>query len=183
MRVVDDIDDSVVDCLQRGGVVVLRTDTLYGIVTRADNQAAVQRVYDIKGRDDTKPSIVLIASHEQLFDELRDAFHQIVDTYWPGPVSIVLPSVHAQQWITRGTGTVAYRLPADDRLRTLIAQAGPLIAPSANPQGQPPATTVQQAIGYFADTVDTYVDGGEVSDLTPSQLLRVDDHGEVERLR
>lgn len=173
----------IANFLVAGKVGVLRTDTLYGLVCRADNRIAVERIYSIKGRDDDKSPIVLIANQRQLFDRPSDATGQFLKTVWPGKTSVILPSCNAPSWLERGNKSVASRLPDNIWLQKLLPQTGPLIAPSANPQGESPARTVQQAISYFGDTVDFYVDGGEVVDNTPSQLLRVKSDGEIERIR
>jgi len=167
--------------LLSGGVGVLRTDTLYGLVAVAENQAAVERVYTLKSRDETKSPIVLIASIDQVFDTC-DAPASL-DSYWPGKVSIVLPSMTAPSWIQRGNRSVAYRLPDDMALQNLLKTTGPLIAPSANPEGSTPASTITEAIAYFGDAVDFYVDGGTVTDTTPSKLIRISQSGDVEALR
>ncbi len=179
----DSNDPEVVKTLQHGGVVILRTDTLYGVLARADDDAAVSKVYALKDRDEKKSPIVLISSTDQLFDEPTDLVKQMIAQVWPGKVSVIMPSVHAPVWIRRENNSVAYRLPADKALRELIAKTGPLIAPSANPEGCEPAMSVEEAFDYFGEGVDAYVDGGNVYDDTPSQLLLVRDDGTVERLR
>ena len=166
-----------------GKVGVLRTDTLYGLVCRADNQVAVERIYRVKGRDNDKSPIVLIANQQQLFDGPTPVMGQFLETVWPGKISVIIPSASAPRWIERRNTSVAYRLPGSAWLRSLLAWTGPLIAPSANPEGQPPAQTIQQAIDYFGNSVDFYVDSGEVIDESPSQLLRMNVAGEIERLR
>lgn len=166
-----------------GKVGVVRTDTLYGILAKATDQVAVERIFVIKGRSDQKAPIVLVASISQLFDTPTEVEKRLLEKVWPGKVSVIIPSENAPAWIERGNRSVAYRLPADEALRKLIEQTGPLIAPSANPQGEPPAMTVSEAIHYFGNDVDFYVDGGTVTDDTPSQLLRIDSSGEVEQLR
>jgi L-threonylcarbamoyladenylate synthase len=176
-------DQEIATRLLAGEVGVLRTDTLYGLVCRADNQAAVERIYRAKGRDGNKSPIVLIASQRQLFDGPSEAMMQLLSTVWPGKISVIIPSDNAPSWIERRNNSVAYRLPANAWLQRLLAQTGPLIAPSANPQGRQPAQTVRRAVDYFGDAIDFYVDGGEVTDDTPSQLLRMDAAGLVERLR
>lgn len=169
--------------LVAGKVGVLRTDTLYGLICRADNQTAVERIYQVKGRDSDKSPIVLIATQQQLFDGLTPVMEQFLETVWPGKISVIIPSACAPHWIERCNTGVAYRLPDNAWLRSLLAWTGPLIAPSANPEGQPPAQTIQQAIDYFGDSIDFYVDSGEVTDESPSQLLRMNVGGEIERLR
>lgn len=176
-------DPQIADILNAGGVGVLRTDTLYGIVANADNKSAVQRVYELKGRDETKSPIVLISSSDQLFDQPDETLKAYVDSVWPGPVSIIFPSTKAPLWIRRGNDSVACRLPDDADLQNLVTATGPLIAPSANPEGQAPAMDITEAQDYFGDSVDFYVDGGRVIDASPSQLIRVHIDGTIERLR
>lgn len=175
-------DDTIVRRLKEGGVGVLRTDTIYGVVARADNEAAVERVYAVKTRTPSKSPIVLIGDVSQLFDRYDQEVIDRLTLLWPGKNSVILPSVDAPDWLTRGNASVAYRLPDNPELAALIAKTGPLIAPSANPEGQPPAMNVEEAEKYFDDSVDFYVDGGAVTDNTPSKLYRLQDDG-VERLR
>lgn len=171
-RVITEFNDDLVATLQAGSVAVLRTDTLYGIVCRADDERAVARVYQLKHRDETKSPIVLIADQSQLYDTPDNTMRPALDMMWPGTYSIILPTHDAPRWLARDNGSVAYRMPAHDDLRYLLRQTGPLIAPSANLEGEPPALTIQQAIDYFGDEIDIYVDGGEVTDTRPSTLLR-----------
>lgn len=172
----------VVAALRRGGTVVLRTDTIYGIVARADDEDAVARLYQIRSRTPTKKAILLIASTEQMYDTYDTELYQRLLEFWPGPNSIELPSKLAPAWLTRNTGCLSYRMPAHDDLRTLVAKIGPLIAPSANPEGKTPARSIDEAIEYFGDMVDVYVDGGVVGDVEPSRLYRLTPDG-AERLR
>lgn len=176
-------DPEVVRLLQAGGVGILRTDTLYGVVASATNEVAVQRIYELKGRDETKSPIVLVSNQSQVFDAVSDEHERLLGDVWPGPVSVIIPSVDAPVWIRRDNDSVAYRLPKSSELQNLVDQTGPLIAPSANPQSLSPAMTIQQAVGYFGDKVDFYVDGGEVIDPSPSQILQITSSGEVKRLR
>ena len=176
-------DPKIIEILNAGGVGVLRTDTLYGVVARADNEAAVRRVYSLKGRDDDKSPIVLISSIDQLFDDLDEPHAQYVQSVWPGPVSVIVPSHQAPSWIKRGNDSVAYRMPASDELRAMLTQTGPLIAPSANPQGMQPAMNIREAKYYFGDNIDFYIDQGSVQNPEPSQLMRLESDGGVTRLR
>jgi len=175
-------DTELVRLLRAGGIAVIRTDTLYGVVARADIEPAVERVYTVKGRTPTKSPIVLIGQTEDMFDTYGQAELDRLSEVWPGKNSIIFPSDKAPSWVTRGNASVAYRLPGDDALRQLLVKTGPLIAPSANPEGLPPAMDIAEAEHYFGDTVDIYVDGGRVTDDTPSRLYRLNDDG-MERLR
>lgn len=173
-------EPALINLLQSGGVAILRTDTLYGFVARADVESAVERIFQTKGRQADKRFIILIADLDQLYDQAN------VDTsqYWPGPNSLILPAPSAHYWLLRGETTLAYRMPADESLRALLRRTGPLVAPSANPEGELPATNIQTAYDYFGENVDLYVDEGEVpADTPPSKLLRISADGNVERLR
>lgn len=186
MKIVKSLrDPQVAATLTSGGIVVARTDTIYGILARADNEQAVQRVFDVKGRSDYKSPIVLISDREHMLVPLPDAQRKLSETVWPGKVTIAIPidKSTAPAWLHRGNNEFGHRMPADDDLRALIARTGPLIAPSANPEADPPASTIEEAIEYFGEQIDLYVDGGRVEDDTPSQLLRIDEQGNVERLR
>jgi tRNA threonylcarbamoyl adenosine modification protein (Sua5/YciO/YrdC/YwlC family) len=179
----DTTSTKLIDIITGGGVGVLLTDTIYGIVAKADNEAAVQRVYDIKDRTDSKPPIVLIAAISQLYDPLPDGVDETIDGRWPGKNSIILPSPSAPDWLVRGSNGVAYRMPDNALLQRLIRETGPLIAPSANPQGQTPARSIGEAQGYFGDSVDFYVDGGVAFDTRPSNLYTMTVDGYFEQLR
>jgi L-threonylcarbamoyladenylate synthase len=178
----DRLDETIISLLKKGGVGVVRTDTLYGLVADAANEAAVESVFDIKGRQDHKSPIVLISNTNQLFDAIDDKTTELLKKFWPGKNSVILPSVNGPDWITRGNQSVAYRLPADKNVCEFIDKTGPLIAPSANPEGEKPAMAIEEAVSYFGDKVDFYVDGGTVTDDTPSKLLRFGPSG-VEWLR
>ena len=162
--------DELSKTLLRGGIAIMLTDTIYGIVGRADNEATVERIYEAKQRTPSKSPIVLIGDISQMFDAYSDDIARHFAEYWPGSNSLILPSTHAPEWITRGNNSVAYRLPGDENLRALLRVTGPLIAPSANPEGEPPATTIAEAKAYFGDTVDHYEDGGHCATAAPSSL-------------
>src|SRR3990167_5451083 len=91
----DLLTPKLTEMLTEGSVGVLKTDTLYGLVARADNKQAVERIYDIKQRDDSKPLIVLISNISQLYDPLPESIDETVNGLWPGKNSIVLPAPSA----------------------------------------------------------------------------------------
>lgn len=185
MILIPDLDSpKLIEMLKSGAVGVLRTDTLYGIVALANNQTAVERIYEVKHRTPTKSPIVLIADQSQMFEPAPSALQDVLSELWPGPNSIIIPSTAAPEWITRGNGSVAYRQPDNPRLLRLLAAVGPLAAPSANPEGEPPAKSWGEAQGYFGDTVDFYVDGGVVMDDTPSRIYSFSaETGDLEQVR
>jgi L-threonylcarbamoyladenylate synthase len=177
---------AAVPTLRQGGLVVMMTDTIYGIVTDANNQAACERLYAAKGRDADKACIVLIADPAQIWDrESRDAFNLVATQIGPEPTSIVVPAGEATpKWLPRAAdGTIAFRKPADDELIRLLRQSGPLLAPSANTQGELPALNIKEAKHYFGDKVDLYVDGGFAANRPPSRVVRPKADGSLEYLR
>ena len=175
-------NETIVSLLKGGAIGVLRTDTLYGIVASARNERAVERMYAVKRRTPSKSPIVLIASIDQLFDSYGEATLDRLNELWPGKNSVILPSTAAPAWIVRSNASVAYRIPNDELLCQLLRQTGPLIAPSANPEGELPAMSIEEAKRYFGNEVDFYVDGGTVTDDSPSKLYRLQPDG-LERLR
>jgi len=182
MKMFTDINDPMVaEFLHGGKIGVVRTDTLYGVVGLAHSRETVERIFQVKGRSPTKPVLVLIGSEKDLFDAYDISV--FMNGLWPGKNTIILHSPHAPLWITRGVGSVAYRLPDDFNLVKLITSVGSLVAPSANPEGQESARNIDEAVAYFGESVDFYVDGGEVSDNVPSALLLPLSDGTMERLR
>ncbi len=175
----------ILTILARGGVGVMATDTIYGIVGSALKPGTVERIYRLRKRSRAKPFIVLIASRRDLarFGVRPDRkTKKILCKLWPGPVSVILPcALKRFAYLHRGAETIAFRVPAKQSLRRLLAQTGPLVAPSANPEGMPPANTIAQAKQYFGNRVDFYVDGGSARSL-PSTLIAIKD-GTIHILR
>lgn len=172
--------EEAIPLLQKGAVGVLPTDTVYGLVTIAADTAAVERFYALKSRE-KKPGTLIAASTDQLLALGAPASEvEKVARYWPNPLSAVL-SVPGKDYLTQGVGTLAMRVVAPAHIRELLVQTGPLITSSANQPGQPPATNLQEAIDYFGDSVDFYIDGGTVT-AEPSTIVRPTANG-VEVLR
>ncbi len=175
------------EILANDGVVVLPTDTLYGIVGNAFSKKAVQKIYKIKGRNENKPFIVLITSFldlEKFGVKRGEKEAKIFLKFWPGKVSIILPCKLAKfEYIHRGTNSIAFRMigKRSKNLYELINKVGPIVAPSCNTQGNKPAVTNKEAKKYFGDDVDLYIDSGK-KDVPPSKLLKYE-NGEFIVLR
>jgi L-threonylcarbamoyladenylate synthase len=152
--------------LKNNAVGVIPTDTIYGIVGRAMDPKTVARIYRLRKRNPQKPFIILIPAAAALkkfgvrLDKYRQAF---LSEAWPGPVSIILPAASKKfRYLHRGKGSLAFRVPADPALRALLAKTGPLVAPSANWEGKPPARTIKEAQRYFGAGADFYMDAGRI---------------------
>ncbi len=173
-----------------GGVIAFRTDTFYGLGADPLNAEAVRKIWDLKGREDDKPILVLISDLSELdrfsievieanepieVNKANSAFQLAVKLFWPGPLTLVtcaradLPSE-----LTAGTGTIGLRLPADERVRKLVrACGGALTATSANASGQAPASSAEAVQSYFSEGLDMIIDGGYTESTEPSTVVDV----------
>jgi L-threonylcarbamoyladenylate synthase len=148
------------------------TDTLYGLVGSAFSEKAINRIYKIKKRDKKKKLIILISSISDLKKfkiNLTNVQNSTLNKVWPGKVSIIL-------------NNIAFRLPAKKSLIEILKRTGPLVVPSANPEGLKPAENITQAKNYFGDKVDFYVAGGTLKG-EPSVLIKINNKGEIKVLR
>jgi L-threonylcarbamoyladenylate synthase len=175
-------DKRVVEALQDGLVGVLPTDTVYGVVCRAADQSAVKKLYELKSRD-KKPGTIIASSTEQLVNlGLKARYLKPVEHYWPNPISIIIPSTFELPHLHQGVGSLAVRVVNDNKLTDLLSVTGPLLTSSANLPGEPEAKNIDEAQVYFGDTIGFYVDGGDLSNRSPSTVIRVVDDA-VEVLR
>lgn len=166
----------VKEILCQGGVGVLMTDTMYGVVGSALQKKTVARIYKVRNRDLKKPMIILIGSLDELalFGIKASAGTlAVLKKLWPGPVSVILPCKSKKfSYLHKGTNSLAFRLPKDANLRGLLRHVGPLVAPSANTEGKVPARTIREAEKYFGDEVDFYLDNGTQKG-APSTIIQV----------
>jgi L-threonylcarbamoyladenylate synthase len=150
--------------IARGELVVMPTDTVYGVAADAFDADAVQRLLDAKGRGRQSPPPVLIpnlATLDALAAEVPAEVRALVDAFWPGGLTVIVPARESLQWDLGDTaGTVALRMPSNPVALALLAETGPLAVSSANLTGKPAATTVDEARDMLADTVAVYLDGG-----------------------
>ena len=175
----------IADVIAGGGVIAFRTDTFYGLGADPFNRDAVQKIKQLKGREEHKPILIIISDREPLtrFLSARTAtFELLAEAFWPGPLTLIGPAASGvPDEITAGTETVGVRLPGDETVRALVAACGgALTATSANPSHEEPATTAPRVFSYFGDAIDLIVDGGEVEIDQPSTV--VDVSGEEPRL-
>ena len=177
-----DVFNNLTEVLANGGIAVVRTDTIYGIIARASKKRAVEKVYTVKNRDPSKQCIILIPGSGSVRE--HSAVISKYSTPEQPPTSIIVPNTNEHDWLLRGGDTIVYRVVRDDFLKKVVQAVGPVIAPSANPEGMPPARTIEEARAYFGDMVDIYVDGGEVPEDTPaSRIISVGDDGTVTAVR
>ena len=179
------MESEIVKILKNGGVGIMPTDTIYGLVGSATSRKTVFRIYKLRKRNPQKPFIVLIGSLKdlKLFGVKVDGFtRKLLHKVWPGAVSVILPCVRKKFfYLHRGKKTLAFRFPKNKALRDFLKQTGPLIAPSANPEGLGPAQNIERAKKYFGDGVDFYEGTKKMKGL-PSTIIAVK-NGKVEIIR
>ena len=170
--------------LRRGELAVIPTDTVYGVAADAFNPAAVDALLAAKGRGRDMPVPVLVANPQMLaalVGDLPPAAQSLVDTFWPGALTVVVRHTPHLSWdLGEARGTVAVRMPDDALALDLITRTGPLAVSSANRSGHPPATTMLDARLQLGASVAVYLDGGPRPSAVPSSI--VDLTGDTPRL-
>lgn len=163
------------EALRRGELVVLPTDTVYGIAADAFSPTAVGRLLEAKGRGRDMPTPVLVPSArtlDGLVDVVPPAARELVDAFWPGALTLVLPHAATLAWDLGDTrGTVAVRMPLDAVALAVLEKTGPLAVSSANRSGLPPATDCAEAARQLGNAVEIYLDGGVCGDPVPSTIV------------
>jgi len=161
--------------VQRGRLVVLPTDTVYGVGADAFNADAVQRLLDAKGRGRQMPPPVLVSARttlEALASDVPEWARALADALWPGPLTLILRQQPSLQWDLGETrGTVAVRMPDHDVALELLGRTGPLAVSSANRTGLPAATTADEAAEMLGESVRVLLDGGPTPGAVPSTIL------------
>lgn len=159
----------------RGELIVLPTDTVYGIGADAFNAKAVQSLLDAKGRGRSTPPPVLIgdaSALDALAVDIPDVARTLTEKFWPGPLTLVLHAQPSLTWDLGETkGTVGLRIPASQEAIALLKETGPMAVSSANLHGEPSATNAEQAFDYFGESVPVYLNAGESSVGVASTIL------------
>jgi tRNA threonylcarbamoyl adenosine modification protein (Sua5/YciO/YrdC/YwlC family) len=161
--------------VKSGRLVVMPTDTVYGIGADAFDSRAVAGLLAAKGRGRDMPVGVLVGSWDTidgLVLYVPDTARELVRAFWPGALSLVVQQAPSLQWdLGDARGTVMLRMPLQPVALELLRQTGPMAVSSANVSGEPPATTVAQAQGQLGDLVDVYLDGGPSQQQAASTIL------------
>lgn len=165
------------DAVRAGRCVVLPTDTVYGIGCDAFNNNAVETLLATKRRGPDMPVPVLVGSWvtiQGLVREFTETAKTLVEAFWPGGLSIVVPEAPSLPWNLGDTrGTVLLRMPNQPLALELLQETGPMAVSSANISGNPPATTAAEARQQFGDAVPIYLDGGTAEIGKPSTIIDI----------
>lgn len=177
--------------ISRGELVVLPTDTVYGVAADAFSATAVQRLLDAKGRGRQSPPPVLIpnvGTLAALAAEASEPLRDLAAAFWPGALTIITQANPALSWDLGETGgTVALRIPANEVTRELLAETGPLAVSSANKTGMPAAGNAEEALAMLGESVAVYLEDGEARGLASTIIdatqLAADGTGTVRIVR
>lgn len=171
--------------LDRGEIVVVPTDTVYGVAVSPKIPGAIDRVVALKGRERTAPPPFLVGGVDQVWPLLAEGAHTpeltaLINAFWPGGLTMVLPVNPELDWdIGETNGTIALRMPNEPVLLELLRLYGPLAVTSANLTGEPPCESAYTALNVFGDRVGVYLDAGrrgtEAGDQIPSTIIDVTD--------
>ncbi len=164
------------ECIRSGQLVVVPTETVYGVLANVADKEAVERIYQIKGREREKPLTRLLADDSSLVEIIPEgAAQRLAQCYWPGPLTLVLS--------VDGT-SIGYRVPEPNAIRQLILTSGcEVVATSANLTGEAPATSADEACSTLGSKIDLYLDGGPSMLACPSTVVAASADGELTVLR
>lgn len=172
--------DKIVDVIKNGGVVIMPTDTIYGIVADATNEAVIKKVYNLKKRENNKPMLILVNGVEMLenyVDNISDLERKLINHFWPGPLTIVFKKKNISDVLTGGLDTVGVRFPNDELIIDIINKANvPLLSTSVNISGSNTIYSVADIPLEILDGIDFVFDGGECKG-EASTVVKIDGSG------
>jgi L-threonylcarbamoyladenylate synthase len=169
----------LIKMLNAGAIGVIPTDTVYGLVGKASKHRAIDRLYYVKERKH-KAGTTIGASIGQ-FQALGFPYEPLAhaNRYWPASLSVVIDATDVKDYLKAEREALPVRIPDSPLLLDLLTKTGPLMTTSANHPGEPTATSVRQAMAYFGDSVDFYVDVGELGERPPSTIIEISHRGKI----
>ncbi|MDR1588875.1 MAG: threonylcarbamoyl-AMP synthase [Oscillospiraceae bacterium] len=168
--------------IERGGLVAVPTETVYGLCCDGRNAEAVRRLFEVKGRPPDKPVSLLVPDIDAaraVCSDVPSAALRLAEAFWPGPLTMTLPrAACVPDVVTAGGAAVGVRCPRHDvALRLLRMTATPLAAPSANPSGMDSPRDAAAVLDYFGDKIDCVLDGGRCAVGVGSTVVAVESGG------
>jgi L-threonylcarbamoyladenylate synthase len=159
-----------------GSVISLPTDTFYALAADPFNLRAVEQIFQIKGRQDWKPLLLLIDSVDQaetIAQNIPDVFYEIAEEFWPGPLTLILPAANQVPLkITGGTGTVGMRIPNFTLTRLLVQAIDiPVVGTSANLSAHPACASADEVLRQLGGKIELVLDSGKLNSTAPSTIL------------
>lgn len=171
----EDTYDEIVSLLRNGSVLAFPTDTAYGLGADPFNTAAIDRLFQVKGRPETKPILLLVdsLSMAEAVSRPRELFYRVAEKFWPGPLTLITAAApFLPVNVTAGTNTIGLRWPIAPFATALLSRfRKPITATSANRSGEPSAVSAEEVRRQFDDTLDALIDGGPLPARGGSTLL------------
>ena len=169
---------SAIAALQSGNVIVFPTETVYGLGADALNHDAVEKVFQLKGRNPENPIPIIVADQTMLgglIEKIPPLAEKLIDHFWPGPLTLVLQARDdTPKHLLNSRRGVGVRISSHPIATKLVREFGrPLTATSANPSGKQAAPTIEQAENYFSGTIDVFVDGGKLPARIGSSVVEI----------
>lgn len=157
----------IIQSIREGEVVLLPTDTVYGLLADPRSPRAMKHLFELKQRPDGVPVAVLVASFDQAFaiTERNARFGELADAHWPGALTLIAEVAPEQDFHLNSGTTIGVRFPDHDLIRSIASEFGPVAATSANLHGEPTITDPKDAKRVFGADVDVIVDGGVLGDV------------------
>lgn len=163
-----------VSILNKGGLIVFPTDTVYGLAAKFDEDDAIERIYKVKGRDQTKALAVLIGNADQIniiSPGISESAMKLTRVFWPGALTIIVKKREDIKTPLSMDNSIGIRIPDDPFVRQLSELVGPLATTSANRSGYPSTTRIETVLYQIGDSVDLIVNGGECEGGIPSSVV------------
>jgi len=175
-------NNSAIKILKNSGIIIYPTETVYGLGADIFNERAVNKLIEIKGRENTKEiSIAMLEYQIEEYAEVNELASELIEKYLPGPLTLVLKKKEkVPGWIT-STEFVGIRVPETLQIKNILREFGPITSTSANLSGQPAPTTIEEIPGEIKNKVDLILDDGKTKYSGQSTVVKVTDKVEVLR--
>ena len=163
-----------VDVLNHSGLVAFPTDTVYGLAALAFNEASIERLYIVKGRNHTKAIALLMSSLDQLDQvavNITTVARRMAESFWPGPLTLILNRHSSLPGILAPEPTIGVRVPDHPDALALIEKTGPLAVTSANLSGHQPPRTAKEVLAQLNHKIHLIIDGGSTPGGIPSTVV------------
>ncbi|VAV84294.1 TsaC protein (YrdC domain) required for threonylcarbamoyladenosine t(6)A37 modification in tRNA [hydrothermal vent metagenome] len=172
----EDYTREAVAVYKAGGIIAYPTESFYGLGVDPYNEAAVEKLFLLKGRPADKPIPLIVSDMkmvEAIASDLSPVTRKVMERHWPGPLTIIIKAKEGlPKRLTAGTNLIAIRIPGSETARRLVEAIGaPLTTTSANPSNMMPATTAEMVDGYLGDMLDLIIDGGSLPGGLPSTII------------
>lgn len=168
-------DPQLAELINKGAIGIIPTDTVYGLVGRAAHTEAITRLYHVKEREQAPGTIIAhtVDSLSALGFPLAPLSR--ASRHWPAPLSVVIDATTTPSYLKQTRDSLPVRIPNHPELLRLLEATGPLMTTSANTPKAPTSRTIDEAVAYFGDAIDFYVDAGDLGERPPSTIIGYDE--------